>query len=128
MNIREYLALLEDLLEGIDVHPSLIKELFDLMKKAGCERQFLKTLAVRLDFLQEHGHSAVQLSKKYERLNQDICSMHVDLPNKNIRILYSIKSNGTVLLLAFHERGGKKATDYSQNIPEASRRLKELEG
>ncbi len=127
MNIREYLDLLEQALEWVDVHPSLINELFDLMKNSGCESQFLKVFASRLDFLQQHGSNAVQLSKKYERLNRDICSMHVDIKNKNIRILYSIRPNGTVLLLAFHERGGKAATDYSQKIPEASRRLKELE-
>lgn len=127
MNIREYLALLESALDGLHAHPSLILELFDLLKNTGRERQFLKLFVKRLDFLQTHGHNAVQISENFERLDSRICSLHVDMKDKNIRVLYSINQDGTVLLLGFHERAGKSATDYSQKIPEATRRLRELE-
>lgn len=127
MNMRDFLEELSRQLDRIHAHPLLAAELLDLMRKAGCEQLFLSILTNRLDFLHEHGRNAVQYSNKFERLNKDICSMHVDTKDKNIRILYSINDDGTVLLLAFHERGGKKATDYSKKIPEATRRLRELE-
>jgi len=43
----------------------------------------------------------------------------------NIRILYSIDSNGTILLYGFYERGGKQKTNYKNAIPIAQERYKE---
>lgn len=46
----------------------------------------------------------------------------------NIRILFSLEKNGTVLLHSFEEIGGKSATDYTSAIPTAEKRLAERKG
>jgi hypothetical protein len=45
----------------------------------------------------------------------------------NIRILYGFLPSGKpVLLLAFYERSGKRASDYTNNIFAAKKRLTEI--
>ena len=127
MNKEKFLDQLSEHLCDMIVHKSLLPELVAIMKNSGSEKQFLKIFSKRLDFLREHGVNAVQLSKDFERLDSNICSLHADLRDKNVRVLYSICADGTILLLGFHERAGKQNTDYTQKTPEALRRLHEME-
>lgn len=46
----------------------------------------------------------------------------------NIRILFSIGKQDTILLHSFEEIGGKSATDYSHAIPIAEKRLATFKG
>ncbi len=52
--------------------------------------------------------------------------MHLTGKGFNLRILYAFLANQSpVLLLAFHERAGKRKTDYSGYIPQAAERLRQ---
>lgn len=46
----------------------------------------------------------------------------------NIRIIFSYERNGSILLLLFEEKAGKRKTDYSRAIPIAVERLKAAKG
>lgn len=128
MNTKDFLIRLAEQLKKTSVHPECLQEILDILDGAGCKKQFLSVFTNRLDFLQEHGRNAVQIEgHKFERIDKEICSMHVDTTEKNIRILYSITRDGSILLLAFDEKEGKRNTDYTTKTPEAARRLHELE-
>jgi len=67
------------------------------------------------------------LHEEFEHLGGGIYSFHIAIKNKNIRILYTLLGNNIILLLAFFERAGKSATDYTRKIEEANYRISELE-
>ena len=46
----------------------------------------------------------------------------------NIRIIFSYERDGSILLLMFEEKEGKRKTDYSEVIPIAIKRLKAARG
>lgn len=46
----------------------------------------------------------------------------------NIRLLFSVEENGTILLHTFEEIGGKSKTDYTHAIPIAEKRLAAFKG
>lgn len=46
----------------------------------------------------------------------------------NIRIIFSYERDGSILLLMFEEKEGKRKTDYSEVIPIAIKRLKAAKG
>jgi hypothetical protein len=50
--------------------------------------------------------------------------MRVKASKLNLRILFSYKSDGSILLHAFHEMSGKKETGYEKHAPIAQERLK----
>ena len=68
----------------------------------------------------------IKMSKLFESLkgHSNLYSMKIKL-KLNIRILYSIDKNGTILLYGFYEKGGKRITDYINAIPIALERYKE---
>ncbi len=126
MNKDEFIKLLAESFGNILIHPALCPELLKLLKQSGQEKQFLSILAKRLKFLQSEGIQATQ-HEEFERLEDNIYSMHIASKQLNIRILYSFLNDGSVLLHAFYERAGKRHTDYTGTIALARARLNELE-
>ncbi|MCI6358467.1 MAG: hypothetical protein MR778_00710 [Clostridiales bacterium] len=106
--------------------PRLLSEILDLIAETGCEKEFFKTLVLRLRTLAMLGARATQ-AKEFEPIGNGLFSMHLTGQNYNIRILYSFLPNREpALLLAFYERAGKQKTDYSPYIEPAKARFQEL--
>ena len=125
MNKDDALALLLELLDCIHCHPSLVNELCALLAQSGNERKFSRLITTRLIQLKEMGVEAVRL-EEFEKIGDDLYSMHCSGRDFNIRILYSfLPSRQPVLLLAFYERSGKRKTDYTTWLEPAKRRLAE---
>ncbi|WP_370812706.1 hypothetical protein [Butyricicoccus pullicaecorum] len=122
MNKNDFIHLLAESLDNIQVDRALLSELLKLLKQSGQEKQFLTILSKRLKFLQSQGTQATQ-HEEFERLEDNIYSMHIACKQLNIRILYSFLNDGTVLLHAFYERAGKRHTDYTGTIALARARL-----
>lgn len=108
------------------IHEKLIPDLMGILKKASNKQKFFDLLLVRLDFLRKYGRLAQEYHKEFERINEEIYSMHVSVKELNVRVLYSFLEDGTILLHAFYERGGKSKTDYTEKLPEASQRKKSM--
>lgn len=118
--IQQLLAVLESIL-ALD---ECMKEILTIIVGSGIEKRFFKTLIQRLKLLEEYGVSVIEHHTEFEPLGNHLFSMHLDVGDKNVRILYSFLPDGNaVLLLAFHERAGKKKTDYSSHIPAAKHRF-----
>ena len=127
MNKKEFLEKLILALHTFVLHPALISEIVNELKQSGNEKSFLSILVARLKFLHEEGVQATK-HKEFEPISDGIYSFHVTGKGFNIRILYSFLSDQRpALLMAFHERAGHNATDYSGKTPVAVERLKELE-
>lgn len=128
MNKEKSLRHLKQLLSQSNfvVYPKMIEELLAIIAKSGVEKKVFTTLISRLEFLSNHKQQTQLHHKEFELIGDGIYSMHIDVNQLNIRILYSFKDSDTVLLLAFFERGGKNHTDYTPKIPEAKRRLREF--
>lgn len=120
---KKYLQELMDSLTGFYVVTDFVSEVLSLVSKSGQARRFFKILNRRLAFLKEYGSEAQEHHEEFERLDADLYSMHLESDSFNIRILYSFLEDGTILLRAFYERGGKTATDYTRQIPLAKERL-----
>ena len=125
MKREDVLKMLEALLVSFHVHPALIPELLSLLSESGIENNFFNILLARLKFLNQHGILATR-HKEFEPIENGIFSMHVTGAGFNIRILYAFAPDKSpVLLLAFHERAGKRKTDYTIPKKEAVKRMKE---
>lgn len=57
----------------------------------------------------------------------DLFSMKIKT-DCNIRILFSLEKDGTILLHSFEEKAGKKVTEYSSAIETAKGRLQKMKG
>lgn len=127
MNKKEFLKQLSLQLQEFVLHTLLIPELLKILKNSGRENAFLMILITRLRFLSEMGVLATK-HQEFEPLADGIYSMHLASDGFNIRILYGFLSNRhPALLLAFYEREGHQATNYSGKIKTAKDRLRELE-
>ena len=129
MNRKDILARLRDAFDGINIHPSMIAELMEIIAESGAEQQFLNLLLSRLKYLKANGARAVS-HEEFEPIKDGILIMHLSKRDFNIRILYTFLPNRKpCLLLCFYERAGKQTTDYSKKIPTALKRFsEELEG
>ena len=126
MNRDSALQLLLQHLSNILCHSAFIPGLLSLIAGTGFEEKFFRLLVARLQMLSSRGINATA-AKEFEPLGAGLYSMHLTGRGFNIRILYGFLPNRQpVLLSSFHERGGKKATDYSTYIPEAQNRLNEI--
>lgn len=123
--IQQLLAALGSVL----VFDECIKELLSIVAGSGVESRLFKMLVSRLKLLSEYGISVINHHSEFEALGDHLFSMHLDVGDKNVRILYSfLPDNREVLLLAFHERAGKRITSYSRYMPIAKQRFQtELE-
>ncbi len=111
----------------IVLHEELINDLSKLISKSGQAEKFLTKFYQRCLILSELGKNAVSNNnfEKLKHLDFEMFSLHIKT-EKNIRILYSFDGDTIVMLLcAFHERSGKKKTDYTNYIPIAKQRIKE---
>ncbi len=123
MNYDVVLKILSTYLSPFPSSPEFLRELAELISGSGVELSFFRTLVNRLNRLTALGAYAAQ-ENGFESLGRGIFSMHIDGRGFNDRILYAFLPNRQpVLLLAFHERGGKKSTDYSGKIPIAISRF-----
>lgn len=93
MNKDEFIRLLAESLGNVSVHPALLPELLKLLKQSGQEKQFISILTKRLKFLESEGTQAT-LHEEFERLEDNIYSMHIASKQLNIRILYSFLNDG----------------------------------
>lgn len=66
--------------------------------------------------------------ENFEKLKgqKSLYSMKIKATEINLRILFSYRSDGSILLHAFHEIAGKKETSYEKHAPIAQERLKLL--
>lgn len=104
-----------------------LSDITEIINESGNEFSFLKKFLYALSILDEYKDTApIKMSNLFESLkgHRNLYSMKIKL-RMNIRILYSIDKNGTILLYGFYEKGGKRATDYSNAIPIAQERYKE---
>ncbi len=121
--LGEQLQELSEHLSGFFVHEDLISEIVSIIEKSGQGKSFFKIFYRRLDFLKSHGKTAQEYHEEFERINAEIYSMHIASKFFNVRILYSFLDDGTILLRAFEKASGKRATDYTHQIPLAEERL-----
>lgn len=115
MNHDSVLKLLAIKLSLIVYHTKILQDLTALIAGSGCEEKFFTTL-------QATRH------KEFEALKGEdgLFSMHISVRDLNVRILYAFSPQNTpILLLAFHERAGKRKTEYSAYTGPARERLKE---
>ena len=128
MNKQDALDLLYRLLGTIRLFPEFIRELADLIAKSGYEKEVIRLLTIRLLLLNQEGRNVVR-GKEFERIDEDIYSLHMSGKGFNLRILFAFLPNGEpVFLLPFFERGGKTVTDYTCKLPIARERFqKEME-
>ncbi len=123
MNKKKALSLLLTGLGNILHYPSFEMELLALIAGSGKEDKVVTLLKARLYALSVYGVGATVL-KEFENLGDGLFSMHLTGSDFNIRILYAFLPNRQpVLLSCFYEREGKKNTDYTGPIREASARL-----
>lgn len=126
MNQADAIACLKKELTGFAVHNKMVQELAELLKSTSQRERVVNMLIRRLRFLRDHGNCAPSRQPDlFEALNGQINSLHVSVKELNLRVLYSFLDDGTILLSAFHERSGKRNTDYTHQIPVAERRLRE---
>lgn len=122
---------IEKELEYFKMHPDFEKDLIGLDLFSSPDPRFLTELKTCLFLLRTLGYRAhVELKSKFEKLKYapGLYSMRIRTSAKNIRIIYSIQRDGTILLCGFYERAGKRKTDYTTPIKTAQSRLKELTG
>lgn len=126
MNKDSVIEQLKYSLKGILCHDSLFSELLNLVVGSGFEARVFKLLLSRLLLLNKHGVMVTNI-KEFENIGSGLYSMHLTGPGFNIRILFSFLPNSLpVLLLAFHEREGKRKTNYSTHLDSALSRLDQM--
>ena len=122
-NILEYLL---KHLSQFSCHNNFFAEVIALIYGSGYEKRFFALLTTRLRQLSVMGAQAVKL-EEFERINEQLYSMHFQGRGFNIRFMYSFLPNGEpVFLVPFYERSGKRKTDYTPYIPVATARLEEM--
>lgn len=125
MNRESVIARLSKMLNGIIFHDLFLSELLNLISGTGFEEKVFSLLLSRLLVLNAHGIMVTRI-KEFENIGNGIFSMHLSSKGFNLRILFAFLPNAQpVLLLAFHEREGKKKTNYSTYLEPALSRFNE---
>ena len=113
MNKRDALALLANNLE--EYLQQGFKEL--LHGASGNEKEIFVLLIKQLNFVKElrsHVYNA-DGNEIIKYLERDYYSLHLSGKNFNLRLLMAFGAGGDpIFLAAFYERGGKRASDYTQ--------------
>lgn len=125
--IVELLRLFENC-NDIQFHQDAVAEMKQLIIGTGYESSFMKQFGKYIQMLSDHGFDAIKL-KGFERLKNTngLFSMRLSSSKYNIRVLYSILSDGKILLHSFYEREGKSVSGYDKHIIIAEKRLSEME-
>lgn len=125
MNRESVIARLSKMLNGIVFHDLFLSELLNLISGTGFEEKVFGLLLSRLLVLNAHGIMVTRI-KEFENIGNGIFSMHLSGKGFNLRVLFAFLPNAQpVLLLAFHEREGKKKTNYSTYLEPALSRFNE---
>lgn len=125
MNKSSVLDNLIRLLKGILFHEAFLSEFLALIAQKGFEIQVFRLLTKQLHLLNTRG-VMVTNSKEFENIGGGLFSMHLTGSGFNLRVLFAFLPNSQpVLLLAFHERAGKRNTDYSGYLEPALSRFAE---
>ncbi|SHH35658.1 hypothetical protein SAMN02745221_02195 [Thermosyntropha lipolytica DSM 11003] len=119
----------------IIAHPAWEEDVMDLINRSGIAKDFARKLRFNLRILEQFKKESVHHSsfEQLKHIDDDFAIYSMRFKNKlNIRILFTFMHiNGkekAVLLLAFSEKSkGKKGTSYQDVIPEAIKRLKDIE-
>lgn len=123
MNKREALLILTNSLEeylrkGFRFHPVFMKEFKDLLDGArGHEKEIFSLLIKQLNYVSLLGQQVYKAdgNEIIKYLDREYYSLHLSGKNFNIRLLMTFDENeDPVFLVAFFERAGKKASDYTQ--------------
>lgn len=123
MNREFVFEQLKNILKGILFHDAFLSELLNLVAGSGFEKTVFRLLIARLQLLNTYGIMVTSV-KEFENIGNGLFSMHLAGRGFNLRILFSFLPNSQpVLLLAFHEREGKRKTDYSTYLEPALSRL-----
>lgn len=133
MNQKKFLDQFKKTLEefqNIHFHEKCVPEIFEIVLGSGYEVKFLKQFEKLLKTASEQGSQVVGLSSfeilKDTNSPKDIFSMKLKSKSYNIRILYTLSETGQTYLHCFYERQGDSRTDYTERIPVAIERIKEL--
>lgn len=128
MNKQAVMKELALLLDDVLIHPAVAGEIKQLILGTGKEKQFLKQLAKQIGLLKEYGKDVIQLPQ-FEKLKsyRDLYSMHLESKDYNIRMLYTYRVDGEIILHCFYEKKGKEVTGYEKHAPIAMKRKRELE-
>lgn len=84
--------------------------------------ELLYYIAMTKNHAEIYNHGCIEKLK-----TNDLLSMKIKL-QCNIRILFSLEKDGTILLHSFEEKAGKKVTEYSSAIETAKGRLQKMKG
>ena len=100
-----------------EFHPDFFYEFEELVAKSGQEEKISKLFLQKLLAIMSLNN--IDCGPKWiEHLKyvDNMYSLHIDTNNKNFRVLFSKKSKKKYFLHMFHERSGKKTTDYDKHI------------
>jgi len=112
--------------DGLHVPEEFHREFFQLVDASSdSEKVYLKVYQL-LNQLRITPIHILCYGENFEKLKtyKDLYSMRVKAAELNLRILFSYKSDGSILLHAFHEISGKKETGYEKHAAIAQKRLK----
>jgi mRNA-degrading endonuclease RelE of RelBE toxin-antitoxin system len=116
---------LEEILQGIILHPDVEKEILEELAKRG--KPFFRLFIKRITQLKDLGVSCVsELSHSFESLkrHRGLYSLHIRGKGFNYRIIYSYISQNEIFLHGFYEKDSSKS-GYDHHIPIAKKRLSE---
>ena len=132
MNKLKYVQKLQaafDKYPYVILHRKCMGEIVDFTSRTGNEARFLKSLEAYLHIMSEKDiseWSKVDGLEKLKNESTNLWSMHFE-GAYNLRILFSVTKDGTILLHTFYEKGDKIVTKYETHIPVAKVRLKEMQ-
>ena len=110
---------------GSIVHQKMYTDFKGIFKNSGNARSFLAVLMSRLKFLEQQGLEKALQTDNFKRIEKGLYAIRIK-GKHNIRILFSLKENKEIMLLAFFRKAGKGRSEYENYIPEANRRLSEI--
>lgn len=106
-------------------------EYAEIVQKYSNREKIKKKLLILLDMLNSTKNIAdLCKTANFEKLtgvSESLYALKIKT-GCNIRIIFSYERDGSILLLMFEEKEGKRKTDYSEAIPIARKRLKAAKG
>lgn len=130
MDIQELFEYLQETYP-ISFHEECLKEVVDLVERSGGKKDFIRRFlecAQKLCLLSPEQATKTDVFEKLKGRNaHGLYRMKFTKPC-NIRIIYTYREDGKILLLAFLEKGGKRSTDYTDKLKPAQDRLSEMIG
>lgn len=122
----DILALIESC--NIEVSEEFLSEFLYIVNSSGSKEQILREFVRYLTLLSKNSlQTLCSENKHFEKLKgcKNLYAIRIIASKCNLRVLFSCRANGKILLHSFEERKGKKATDYRGHIPVALKRLPE---